>query len=152
MSIALRVDLSQFGEITSAIKQLSQLDVPAMLDDIGALVAEQAKTRIREEKRSPDGEPWAPLNPDYEQRKREKSSGGILVFENYLHESIQHTFFGNSVTVGSNRIYAAHHQFGGEEIGSGIPARPYLGFSPENIEDIHDLVINFLRDQLELLA
>jgi phage gpG-like protein len=37
-------------------------------------------------------------------------------------------------------IYAAHHHFGGDEIGSGVPERPFLGVSTQDEGDLKDLV------------
>lgn len=97
----------------------------------------------------PDGKPWAPLNPGYAAIKRGPgilrgagAAGGLM-------GSITSRATKDSVEVGSNKVYAAIHQFGGTirpkdathlifEMAGGlvhatsvtIPARPYLGVGP----------------------
>lgn len=60
--------------------------------------------------RGPDGSPWAPLNPAYAAIKRGPS---ILVASGMLRRSITFAAGQNNVVIGSNRVYAAVHQFGG---------------------------------------
>jgi phage gpG-like protein len=151
MSAALHTDFSQVARISRAMAQLSALDKDALLDGLGFLAENQIKTRIREEKRAPDGSPWAPLSDDYEQRKAQVSSGGLLVRHNFLHDSIQHLVLGDAVAIGSNLVQAAHLNFGGEDIGTGMPAREYLGFSPDNLADLRELAEDYLQQQLEAL-
>jgi phage virion morphogenesis protein len=83
-----------------------------VLDVVGAVVESQTRRRLSEEKTSPDGTPWAPLSEDYEDWKKERSSGGILEFEGFLIASITQENNGKRVRVGSNLAYAATHQFG----------------------------------------
>ncbi len=112
----------------------------------------------------PDGREW-------EQSLRVKLFGGkTLTKDGHLGDSISSTNDSTSATVGSNRIYAAIHQFGGiiqaqgsgglsfEFAGAGtdthvivqnvfIPARPYLGVSDMDELDIED----FIHDKFERL-
>lgn len=96
----------------------------------------------------PEGKPWKALNPAYAALKR---GPGILReagMRGGLEGSITFQVSGTSVEVGSNKVYAAVHQFGAVikaknakalvfRMGSSlvrvksvtIPARPYLGFS-----------------------
>jgi phage virion morphogenesis protein len=60
----------------------------------------------------PEGQPWAPLHPLYEPLKR---GPGILresAMRGGLQGSITSDVAGRTVVVGSNKIYAAVHQFG----------------------------------------
>lgn len=50
--------------------------------------------------------------------------------------------------VGSELVYAAIHQHGGEPVGSAIPARPYLGISDENAADLNAIVEDFISGVL----
>lgn len=50
--------------------------------------------------------------------------------------------------VGTNVEYAAIHQFGGDEVGINIPARPYLGLSPDNEADLLGVVEDFIEQAL----
>jgi phage virion morphogenesis protein len=60
--------------------------------------------------RAPDGTPWKPLLPAYAAIKRGPS---ILVASGMLRRSITFAAGQNNVVIGSNRVYAAVHQFGG---------------------------------------
>ena len=55
---------------------------------------------------------------------------------------------GDEVEVGTNVEYAAIHQFGGDEVGINIPARPYLGLSPDNEADLLSVVEDFIEEAL----
>lgn len=83
-----------------------------VLDVVGAVVESQTRRRLADEKKSPEGIPWAPLSPGYEARKKAKSSGGLLEMEGLLINSIAMEVNGRRVRVGSAREYAATHQFG----------------------------------------
>lgn len=112
----------------------------------------------------PDGAPWAKLNPDYAAGKR---GPGILresAMRGGLMGSITQRASRDSVEIGTNKIYAAVHQFGAtirprtaehlvfriagrlvfaESVT--IKARPFLGVSREDEETILDVVEGFLR-------
>jgi phage virion morphogenesis protein len=114
-----------------------------------------------------DGNPFAPLNPAYAAIKR---GPGILRESLMLQRSITFEAGHNTVTVGSNRIYAAIRQFGGKIVpknakalvfklgaGGGIvrvksvttPARPYLGFGAAETEVTLDVVEVFTMRALK---
>lgn len=132
-----------------------------------ALVKE---TQLRFERGvDPFGVAWKPLNPAYAAIKR---GPGILRQGRYLQRFITRETQGNTITVGSNRIYAAVHQFGatikpknGKALafrlgkagprggkGSGlvfarsvtIPARPYLGFGPADRRAVMETLEGFV--------
>lgn len=103
----------------------------------------------------PDGNAWPSLNADYAAQKR---GGGMLRESGMLAgaASLKHDLRGDTVAIGTNRIYAAIHQFGGKitpKTSGGrlafmlggrrlfarsvtIPARPFLGFSRDDIEEV----------------
>lgn len=144
MSAALIFDLSSIAKAAERIADLSHLDTEGLLDEMGAEVVTQIQRRIKDEKTAPDGSAWPELNKDYAARKAEKSSGGILEFEGNFVGSFQHHVLGDHVEAGSNLVFAAHLNFGGEEIGTGMPAREHLGFSDENEQDLQEIVDDFL--------
>jgi phage virion morphogenesis protein len=104
---------------------------------------------------APDGSRWATLHPLYASDKR---GPGILResgMRGGLQGSLTGQVEGNSVVIGSNKIYAAVHQFGatitpktakalvfrmgGQLVTTQrvtIPARPYLGLSARDEETI----------------
>lgn len=106
---------------------------------------------------------WPPLNPAYKATKRNKS---ILVESGALRGSISEQAGNDFVRVGTNKIYAAIHQFGGIittqnapalffRLGSGfvrtksvtIPARPFLTIEDEDERLIADIIFRFLQNK-----
>jgi len=109
-------------------------DLRPVLNAIGNELTESARSRIADEKKSPEGEDWAELDPDYAARKRQYSSGGILEYTGNLLNSMTYNVSATKVLVGSNEVYANRHQ----------QTRPYLGVS----EDDANAINQFIRDAL----
>lgn len=139
--IELSIDVSGIDRAQTALDALGGI-IPDLMISIGAVVESQTRRRISEEKTSPDGEPWELRSPGYAQSLR--PGGGILVREGGLLDSIAFVGAGNEVSVGTDLIYGAIHQFGGTSDmapgPAGIPARPFLGLSGDNELEILDLV------------
>ena len=96
---------------------------------------------------SPDGTPWQPLSEPYATRKRRlRPNAGMLVFEHILRPSLRYQISGQTLLFGTDAEHAATHQFG-REFGRGapIPARPFLGTSPQD----EDALLDILRDYLD---
>ena len=108
--------------------------------------------RFKEE-RGPDGKPWAPLSPrTIASRLKRKGNSPITILRMYGHlaGSINYQVGGNTLTIGTDdevSAYAGIHQFGGKA-GRGrkvtIKARPYLGFSDDDMNLIEEEVTAFL--------
>ena len=109
-------------------------DLRPILNTIGHELTESTKTRISDEKASPEGVAWAPLEPEYAARKRQYSSGGILEYTGNLLNSMTYNVSATKVLVGSNEVYANRHQ----------QTRPYLGISDNDANAINQ----FIRDAL----
>ncbi len=146
MSTSLVFDLGGIAQASQRIAALDDLNNELLLDAIGAEVETQTRRRIREEKTAPDGTPW----PEWSENYAETRHGGhsLLMGDGDLEDSIQYLIGNDQVEIGSNLVYAAHHNFGGNDIGTGIPQREYLGFSEENLIDIGDVLIDELNEQL----
>lgn len=95
----------------------------------------------------PDGKRWAPLS-NAQQRRRQKKYGNapmtILRMRGHLAGSVNYQVSGAGLKIGTGKEaedYAAIHQFGGKA-GQGlkavIPARPYLGFSDEDMDAVKE--------------
>jgi phage virion morphogenesis protein len=127
---------------------------------VGHLVVEQTQKRFSTAT-SPDGTPWAPLNPAY---AATKTGGGILVGAGTLRDTIHFQTSGSTVEVGSTQLYARIHQLGGTITPKGagclhfflgpievlakavrIPARPYLGLSTEDQREIEEELVGQWR-------
>jgi phage virion morphogenesis protein len=128
----------------AALERLAAVKFKIMAP-IGIALVQTAQERFREE-RDAFGQPWAALSPAYAAVKK---GPGILRKSGLLMRSITFRAGAAAVAVGSNRVYAAVHQFGATiraknapalvfKLGRRvvrvksvtIPQRPYLGFGP----------------------
>lgn len=107
--------------------------------DIGEHLLDTTRERFRTET-SPGGESWAPLSERYRRRKR-KNADKILTRRGRLSGTLTYQVGDGELRVGSNRVYAATHQFGR----GAIPARPFLGLS----DDDRDYVLEALTEHLD---
>ena len=121
------------------------------LDDRDSLMASlaaegegQTRRRIDEEKTAPDGTPWAPWSPKYAKTRGPENS--LLVSEGNLLASIESFANGDSAGWGSNLIYARTHQQG--DMKRNIPARPYLGLSDRDVEDLMAIIGQFMDEAI----
>ena len=146
-SIGIRLQDEGFADGLARLAALGASSGPLM-HAIGVGLVEAVHKRF-ERAQDPDGHPWKPLSPAYAEGKR---GAGILrgaAMQGGLMGSITFAAGPGSVRVGSNKVYAAIHQFGGAIVPKGsrplrfhlgkrvvfarkvtIPARPYLGFGP----------------------
>ncbi len=115
-----------------------------LLNAIGETLVSSTTKRFMEEK-DPEGKGW-------KKTKRAEAEGGKILQEKaLLRSSIDHkpVLANNSVLLGSNLPYARIHQLGGEagrNHSVTIDARPYLGFSKEDREEVIALVQAFMKD------
>lgn len=136
-------------------------DLRPTLRAIGARLVANTLQRF-EDQRGPDGVPWK------RSRRAVQQNGQTLVDTGRLRTSITFRAADASVEVGTNVVYAAIHQFGGtirpkkgkflkfRVPGGGfrqvrsvtLPARPFIGFSAEDREDVADIVARHLRAAL----
>lgn len=135
-----------FDEAISKLGMLASFDMAELSADAGAILESSTKRRF-EIKRGPDGSAWADWSPEYAATRGDHHS--LLVGENDLLTSIQSYATGTEAIVGSNLIYAAIQNLGGEEVGKNIPAREFLGVSDEDIIDLRHLVTGRLEDMLQ---
>lgn len=134
-----------------AIDRLSQLDgleAADLLEVIGAIVESQTRRRLSEEKETPAGKGWVGWGRKYARTRKPHHS--LLESEGDLIGSIDHQIFGGSrLLVGSALRYAARHQFGDHKDEDGIPARPYIGMSPDGRTEVQDVIADFIGARLE---
>lgn len=107
--LTINVDTSGFQGGFERLLKVTQDLTPAM-DEIGFKLAENAQERFRTAT-APDGSKWKARK--YE--TPETAGRGILLGPgSVLRDSITHLPSANGVEVGTNRVYAAIHQFGGK--------------------------------------
>ena len=136
--------------LSAALRNLLQATGDQLLTDVGVELEGQIKDRFAE-RRAPDGRRWQPLSP-VTKRLRRGGGGHILERSGELRESITHVLDGDELQVGSNKVYAAVHQYGHvfeQPTAFGtpeIPARPYLGLSKRDRGELVMLIEDFVRE------
>jgi len=149
-------------EVSQALHALQEkvIDLRPVLLKIGELLQESTEDRLNSGKNvDPTGKPWVTLQPWYQEQKK-RNQGKILSLNGHLADSINHDVInGDTVVVGTNKEYAAIHQFGGvirpktaKALNVGgravkkvtIPARPFLGVSNQDKENILDAVLDHM--------
>jgi phage virion morphogenesis protein len=154
-------------QVDAAADKLSKLDAAlvnpeSLMPRLGEYLRGSTRDRVKT-MRAPDGSPWAPLSPLYQKSKRQNKDK-ILTLRGYLGNQIAVQFEGrDTVPVGSNRVYARIHQFGGVikprrakalRIGGNlrgsakIPARPFLGLSREDHQEVIAITKDWLEQQI----
>lgn len=149
--ISLELTTTGFDTAVTQLNQLLGFERAELMEGIGAILESGARRRISEEKAGPDGEAWADWSTGYAGTRKAKHS--LLVSSQALLDSIASEGNSFQVAVGSNLVYAAIHQLGGEagrvSARVTIPARPYLGASSEDEADIEDFVSDFVTRVLQ---
>ena len=115
-------------------------DTQALMESVGdALVSGTLKRFDAEEE--PTGKKWP------KSKRAAKEGGQNLTDKAFLRRSIDYAATPEKVMVGSNLPYARIHQLGGKT-GKGhkvdMPARPYLGVSKEDMEEVRETMADFL--------
>lgn len=111
-----------------------------LMDDIGNVLVMAAVER-HETQTGPDGQSWAPLAVSTLTHRRNPDAP-ILIQDAHLRNSWTYLAAPDRVAVGSNLVYAATHQFGRDA----IPARPALGASAGDQDEINRLVMAHFRE------
>lgn len=158
MSVTVEIIDRGLDDAIAKMQALATPDRLELMDSIGQFASEQTKYRLRAEKTAPDGSAWKP----------NRAGTPILFASGSLEESIQYRATLDRVLVGSSKPYARIHQFGGVikakngralAFKSGgdtyfrqsvtIPARPYLGLSAANVEELESVVADFILSVLD---
>lgn len=115
-------------------------DTQALMESVGEALRSGTIERFEAEE-DPQGKKWKPS-------ARAMAGGGkTLDKESHLKDSIDYAATSDKVMVGSNLPYARIHQLGGKA-GKGhkvdMPARPYLGVSEEDMDEVRETMADFL--------
>lgn len=139
--------LTEIGleDAMAKLRRLGGFQMAQLADDAGAILESSTRRRF-DTAQAPDGDGWVPWSEAYDETRGDHHS--LLVSDGDLRDTIASYSGGTEVSVGSGQIYAAHHHFGGEEIGTNVPARPFLGVSNEDRIDLTDLVHLRLQELL----
>lgn len=155
MAVRITVGLQDAGMLPAVDRmEEASTDLRPLMDDIGILLEGSTKDRLTDTNVSPDGIAWP-------KSMRAKEDGGkTLVDSRRLVASILNVASERAVEIGSNLIYAGIHQTGGTIVPKNgdalafalpngefvtvgkvtIPARPYLGVSPDDVTGMQELI------------
>jgi len=157
--VAIEIDVASLAAIDALVSRLAHIDEQELLTEIGALGESQTRKRIESGGPGPDGEAWKP-----------NRAGTAILMQTgrHLHDSVAYSVGGAMVEWGASWEFAHVHQYGavikpknGDALKfwfvSGgftefviakqvtIPARPFVGLSADNRNDIEEQVTDFLR-------
>ena len=143
-SIEIKVDNAELQRYLNKLTERTS-DLRPLMRNIAGIMADSVESNFE-----PEGRPkWQDfLNGTIKQRKKKGYyPGKILQMRGELAASITSSYDEDSAMVGTNKVYAAIHQFGGDA-GRGkkvkIPARPYLKVGDEELKQINDSVSDYL--------
>jgi phage virion morphogenesis protein len=155
------------GEVTRALDLVlaAGRDTAPIMKILAQVLVRQTKDRIKDGK-TPQGTPFAPLNPLY--RKTKKGPGILRGATGHLRNLIAASNDATQARASTALPYARIHQFGGTirpknapalifSMGGEdfavqsvtIPARPYMGISPGNRAEIVDTIADWLDSVID---
>ena len=115
-------------------------DTQALMESVGDALVSGTLKRSQDEE-DPTGKKWP------KSKRAAKKDGQTLTDTALLRRSVDYAATSDKVMVGSNLPYARIHQKGGKT-GKGhkvdMPARPYLGVSEEDMDEVRETVADFL--------
>ncbi|MBF0212290.1 MAG: phage virion morphogenesis protein [Magnetococcales bacterium] len=145
--VQVRIDADTMDELRGAFTRLAEhcRNLTPCLKDIGEDLLRSTDKRF-DEHLSPEGSPWEDISPQTKEKKQGRfGEGKILTDSGRLRRSITYSTEHNGLLVGTNVIYAAIHQLGGETgRGHTMPARPFLGISDRDKESALEIVAEYL--------
>lgn len=136
-------------EIQQLLKKLAAKteNLRPFMKNIAGIMADSVEENFDKEGR-PDK--WAPLAKSTIKQRTKKGywPGKILQMRGDLAASITSKYDDNSAVVGTNKIYAAIHQFGGDAGRNKkvkIPARPFLSLNEIEYKKINTVINDYLK-------
>lgn len=165
IEIDVNIDTAALDAAVSRLRELAADTSPLMRRCAGVLESE-AEDAFDEQADPVTGSHWAPLAASTQlSRTLSGHAGKILQLTGSLAASLSRDSGRDYAVVGTNKVYAAIHQFGGttsahiirarykkalgipgigprksvRHPGSTIPARPFLGLGQEGADDILDI-------------
>ncbi|MGK4302781.1 phage virion morphogenesis protein [Shewanella xiamenensis] len=131
----------------SLVDKLDDLSEP--MNDIAAVLESATEGAFDAEADPVTGQAWQSLSDAYLKANPKRQGGKMLqVHDGGLASSISAESGDFWAAIGSNKPYAAIHQFGGTDDmpagPAGIPARPYLGVSREDEQSMLGILGEYL--------
>jgi phage virion morphogenesis protein len=116
VSAGISIQVSGLDQVQQVLSNLEQVTMSEFLEGAAEIIVNQTKERIDTIKKAPDGTAWAEHSKGYKKRlEKMGKTPKLLQLEGFLLTSITSEVNGNTIEVGSNKIYAATHQFGAKK-------------------------------------
>lgn len=127
-------------EVQKALNSLAAKvkDMRPLMQKIAGIMHDAVEENFEQEGRPK----WKPS------KRAQKQGGKTLQDKGQLAASISARYDNDSATVGTNKKYAAIHQFGGKagrERKVNIPARPFLKLTDGDLNEIKEAVKDYLK-------
>lgn len=146
VALPVTVDQAALADIGKRLYQLHGRveNMLPIYDEIGGSLVTSVLHRF-EKSIDPDNKPWQPSIRALE------TNGQTLVDQGHLRQTITHRAERDKVTVGTNSVYGAIHQFGGKAGRGGsatIVARPYIGMSRDDVAEVGAIAGDWLTEPM----
>lgn len=154
MSVSITMDVTGLEGILKTLRPIFDFEPTELMTAIAALGESQTRRRISEEKTAPDGTPW---QPNSQGTPILVETGQHLLYSVAWTASASEAEWGaawehahvhqNGMVIVPKQAKALAFQLGGKTVTAKsvtIPARPFVGLSAENEQEILDLVTDVL--------
>ena len=143
-SLDINLTLANAAEVDAAFRKLQATlhDLTPVFQDIGEAMLNVTRERFNTQT-APDGTPWKPLSPAYALVKK-PNPDKILTRYGRLRGTLTYQAGPKEVRIGTPLVYGATHQFGR----GAIPARPFLGLSQSDEQELLDILNDHLSRAL----
>ena len=143
--VSFRLDAQRLQRALGRLHEIGD-DMRPLWEDMGEELHLITRDRF-DDVRGPDGERWEELLDATIQRKVAANKHGKILHQDlFLRDSFSYEASSAGVEFGSNRLYAATHQYGDDS--RGIPARPFLGWSSAEEAALDDVLQQHLEGVL----
>ena len=162
MGFAIKVRVKGISKAVRQLRKIEDIDYRAIHEVLGEHVVTITMRHFKEQ-RDPKGRPWKPLSKVTIKQRQKLRSGHrrhnplihILIDTGRLRRSITYRA-GHSKAIigpiGTNVVYARIHQVGGyagRQHKVKIPARPYLGLSNKDLDDLAQDVKRIVKEYIK---
>ncbi|HHT7856356.1 phage virion morphogenesis protein [Pasteurella multocida] len=159
-AVNIELDIKELSRVLD--KAIARLSRPKlMFAEMGEELLAIHFARFTAQK-APDGTSWVPLQDWYRESKK-KNADKILTLDGHLSGTLRYQASDSGVVFGSDRPYAAIHQFGGTITAKNakalnvqgrpvksvtMPARPWLGLSADDEQRLLEIARKHLKNEL----
>lgn len=152
--ISLTIEIGDLRAAEALVSRLAHADMGELMTELAALGESQTRERLEAGGPAPDGAPWAP---------NQTGTKILMRTGRHLHDSVASMSSDASAEWGAAWEFAHVHQFGATIAAKSakrlrfltpggwrspksvtIPARPFVGLSPDNSADLESQVTDFL--------